>query len=80
MTYQIASRGDRSTVTASTRDVVIRWFMCRTSTLSPTPIHPGFSMLPPQVAPTSCASVGTGNQLPPLMSTCPVSGSTTTRW
>ena len=53
-------------VTALTRDVVIGWFMCRNSILSPTPIHPGFSILPPPVAPTSCASVGSGNQSPPL--------------
>jgi len=25
-------------------------------------IHPGFSMLPPPVAPTRCTSVGSGNQ------------------
>jgi len=76
---QIASRGDRSTVTESTKDVVMRWFMCRNSTLSPTPIHPGFSMLPPPVAPTSCAFAGTGNQSPPLTSMRWVSGSTITR-
>ena len=56
-------------VTASTRDVVIGWFMCRSSILSPAPIHPGFSILPPRVAPTSCAFVGSGNRSPPLTST-----------
>ena len=53
--------------------------MCRSSILSPAPIHPGFSILPPRVAPTSCAFVGSGNQSPPLTSTRWVSGSSITR-
>jgi len=77
--YEYTDWWGRSIVIASTSDVVVRWRICTNSTLSPTPIHPGFSMLPPPVAPTSRASVGAGNRSPPLMSTRPACGSTTTR-